>query len=581
MHVGDEKEHPMAKNFNAWPNQWPKSLNYPEQPVFSFLDQTAARVPNRLAIIFGGMELTYAELKDLSDRFANALISMGLKKGEKVAIHLPNCPQFAIAYYGALRAGAIFTPLSPMLAPKEAAYQLNDSGAKILISLDLVYPGVCAILPDTKVEKIITTSIADCYNPIIQPLKPLEKIPTPDTMDMAPLLKEHGPENPEIDIDVHNDLAHLAYTGGTTGLSKGVMLTHYNVVVNVWQYSNWFTGAKIEIKNGVPTMVFPEGVDPVKDKPFVRDQETALVVVPWFHAMGTVGYLNNMVNSGSTLVVFPRFDPREYIGAIKKYTATMIGGAPQLFIPLVNLPDFDDYDLSGIKLASSGAAPLALPVLEKMLEAFSGVVCEGYGLTECTMGATANPPDRANIRQGSVGLPVFDTECKVVDMVTGEDLPPGKEGEICIRGPQVMQGYWQKPEETAEVLKDGWLCTGDIGKEDEDGYFYITDRKKDMIIYKGYNVYPRELEEVIFAHPAVEQCAVIGKPDVEVGEAPVAFVQLKQGAEATGEEVMQYTNSQVAAYKKIREVKFLDAIPVSQAGKVLKRELREMLKKIP
>jgi long-chain acyl-CoA synthetase len=541
------------------------------------LDQTAARVPNRVAIIFGGMELTYAELKDLSDRFANALVSLGLKKGEKVAIHLPNCPQFAIAYYGAIKAGAVFTPLSPMLAPKEAIYQLNDGGTKILISLDLVYPGICAILPDTGVEKVITTSIADCYNPIIQPLKPLEKIPVPDTIDMASLLKEHPPEVPEIEIDIFNDLVHLAYTGGTTGLSKGVMLTHYNVVVNVCQYANWFSGAQIEIKDGIPTSVFPDGVDPL-ERPIVADQETVLVVVPWFHAMGTVGYLNNMVYGGSTMVVFARFDPQEYIDGVRKYNATMVGGAPQLYIPLVNLPNFDTYDLSGVKLATSGAAPLALPVLDKMLEAFSGVVCEAYGMTECTMGATANPPDRAHIRHGSVGIPVFDTECKVVDMESGEDLPPGREGEICIKGPQVMQGYWNQPEETAEVLKDGWLYTGDIGKEDEDGYFYITDRKKDMIIYKGYNVYPRELEEAIFTHPAVEQCAVIGKPDLEVGEAPVAFVQLKQGAEANAEDLMKHTNSQVAAYKKIREIKFLDAIPVSPAGKVLKRELREMLK---
>ncbi len=277
------------------------------------------------------------------------------------------------------------------------------------------------------------------------------------------------------------------------------------------------------------------------------------------------------------MVVFPRFESKEYLDAITKYNVTVMGGAPQLFIPLVNHPDFDSYDLSGIKLAASGAAPLAKSVLDKMLAAFSGLVSEGYGLTECTMGATSNPPERSNIRSGSVGIPVFDTECKVVDLETGENLPTGKEGEICIKGPQVMQGYWNKPEETAEVLKDDWLYTGDIGKMDEDGYFYITDRKKDMIIYKGYNVYPRELEEVIFTHPAVEQCAVVGRPDLDVGEAPVAFVQLRQGAEATAEEIMQHTNPQVAAYKKIREVRFLDAIPVSPAGKLLKRVLREML----
>jgi len=568
----------MPKNFKSWPDQWPKNLNYPEQPVYSFLDHTAARVPNRIAIIFGGMELTYGQLKELSDRFATALDDMGVRKGDRVAIHLLNMPQFAIAYYGAIRIGAVFTPLSPLLSPREALHQLNDSEAETLISMDLLFPGIQSIIPETAIQRIITTSIADCYNSIIAPLKPLDKIEVPDTIDMAPLLKQYQPFDKEIPIDVKKDLVHLAYTGGTTGVSKGVMLTHANVAANVLQYGNWASGAQVEMVDGVLKAVYPPGVDPKKDRLTVRDQETALVVVPWFHAMGTVGYLNAQVYGGNTLVVFPRFDPKEYLDAVVKYRATMLGGAPQLFIPLINLPDFDSYDLSSIKIASSGAAPLAMSVLEKMLEAFTGgVVQEGYGMTECSMGATANPPDRNAIRPGSVGLPVFDTECKVVDLETGEDLPPGQEGEICIKGPQVMQGYWNKPEETNLVLKDGWLYSGDIGKEDEDGYFFITDRKKDMIIYKGYNVYPRELEEVLFRHAAVEQCAVIGRPDINVGEAPVAFVQLRQGAEATAEDLINHTNSQVAAYKKIREVIFLDAIPVSPAGKVLKRELREKL----
>ncbi|MCG6910606.1 MAG: AMP-binding protein [Deltaproteobacteria bacterium] len=568
----------MAKIFTAWPDEWPRSLNYPEQPVFSILDRTASRVPERLALLFGGMELTFGELKTLADRFAAALISTGIQKGDKVAIHLPNCPQFAIAYYGALKAGAVFTPLSPLLAPREIVYQLNDAEARMLISLDLVYPGIAEIIPETGVEHVITTSIADCYSPVIQPLKPLEKIPVPDTLDMVDMLKDNEPDAPEIEIDVFKDLAHLAYTGGTTGLSKGVMLTHYNVVANTCQYGHWFNGARLEIRDGVPQSVLPPGVDPVKDRPSATDTETALVVVPWFHAMGTVGYLNNLVYGGTTMVVFPRFDPQEYLQGVRKYKATVLGGAPQLFIPLVNLPEFDSQDLAGIKIVSSGAAPLAMPILEKMLNSFSGTVCEAYGMTECTMGATANPPNRNAIRQGSVGLPVFDTECKVVDLFSGEDLPPGEKGEICIKGPQVMQGYWNKPEETDLVLKDGWLHSGDIGTMDEDGYFYITDRKKDMIIYKGYNVYPRELEEVLFTHPDVAQCAVIGKPAMEVGESPVAFVQLRTGAQADEKVLAEYVNSQVAAYKKVREIHFLEAIPVSAAGKVLKRELREMLK---
>ncbi|MBW2348813.1 MAG: AMP-binding protein [Deltaproteobacteria bacterium] len=568
----------MAKNFKAWPENWPKTQYYPDIPVFAFLDQTASRVPNRIAMVFGGMELTYSEFKDLSDRFAAALLEQGVKKGDRVAIHLPNMPQFAIAYYGAIRIGAIYTPVSPLLSPQEARHQLEDAGAETLVSLDLLYPGVAPIIPETPVRRVITTSIADCYNAVIAAVKPLEKVEVPDTLDMAALLKEHEPFEGSVPLEPSKDLVHLAYTGGTTGVSKGVMLTHANVVANVIQYGNWLTGARVEMVDGMLQTVYPPGVDPVKDRLTARDRETALVVVPWFHAMGTVGYLNNLVYSGTTMIVFPRFDPKEYLDAVPKYNATALGGAPQLYIPLVNHPDFASYDLSGIKVAASGAAPLARSVLDRMLEAFpEGVVQEGYGLTECTMGATANPPFRDQIRLGSVGLPVFDTDVKVVDVATGEDLPPGAEGEICIKGPQVMQGYWQRPEATAEVLKDGWLYTGDIGREDEDGFIYITDRKKDMIIYKGYNVYPRQIEEVLFQHPAVQQCAVVGKPDPEGGEIPVAFVELKQGEKISEEALMEHVNSQVAYYKKVRRVIFMDAIPVSAAGKVLKKELRNQL----
>jgi long-chain acyl-CoA synthetase len=257
----------------------------------------------------------------------------------------------------------------------------------------------------------------------------------------------------------------------------------------------------------------------------------------------------------------------------------MLGGAPQLYIPLVNHPQFGKYDLSGIKLAASGAAPLARSVLDRMMEAFSGVVCEAYGLSECTMCATANPPSRTAMKPGSVGLPIFDTEVRIADLVTGESLPAPEEGEVCIRGPQVMRGYWGKPEETAQTMADGWLRTGDIGRMDEEGYLYITDRKKDMIIYKGYNVYPRELEEILFQHPSVEQCAVVGKEEIEVGEAPVAFVKLRAGTETSPELLRDHVNGQVAHYKKIREVLLTEQIPVSAAGKVLKKELREFLRK--
>ncbi|MBW1989981.1 MAG: AMP-binding protein, partial [Deltaproteobacteria bacterium] len=307
----------MAKNFSCWPKGWPQSINYPVAPVFRVLDQTAERVPDRIGMIFGGMELMYWEFKDLTDRFAAALASLGVQKGDRVAIHLPNCPQFAIAYYGLLKNGAVFTPLSPMLSPREVEHQLSDSGAKFLLSLDLLYGSIAEAVGKTAVETVITTSIADCYSAVIQPLKPLTKMPVPGTLDFAELLSKHPPQAPEVSIDPEKDLAHLAYTGGTTGVSKGVMLTHYNVLTNSLQFGLWFSGANIEeVGEGRFEVVHPPGVDPLRDRPLARDTETLLVVVPWFHAMGTVGYLNNPVASGTTMVVFPRFDPKEYLTAI-------------------------------------------------------------------------------------------------------------------------------------------------------------------------------------------------------------------------------------------------------------------------
>ncbi len=563
----------MVKNFNAWPEKWPKSQYYPEKPIYHILEQTAKRAPNRIALIFGGMEITYSELKTLADRFASALVDLGVQKGDRVSIHLINCPQFAIAYYAVLKIGAVFSPLGPLLSPNEVEYQLNDCGAETLISLDLFYPGIAGVIPNTKIKRVISTSIADCYNPIIQPLKLLGKLEVPDTTDMASLLLKYEPHTEEVEIDVQNDLAHLAYTGGTTGRSKGVMLSHSNIISNVIQFGNWSSGAVVKEENGEWKTVYPDGVDPetVLVKP---DKEVAIVVVPWFHAMGTIGFLNSQVYGGNTMVVLPKFDPEEYLDNIVKYQATFIGGAPQLYIPMINHPTFEEHDLSQVKIASSGAAPLPVAIIEKLTGKFAAeYISEGYGLTECTMGAAMTPPGAEAAKAGSVGLPVYDTEIKIVDITSGEEMPVGGEGEVLIKGPQVMKGYYNNPEATAEVLKDGWLHTGDIGKTDEDGYIYITDRLKDMIIYKGYNVYPRELEEVLFQHPAVEQCAVLGKPDTDVGEFPVAFIKLAEGEEATAEELIEFVNPKVAAYKKVRQILFVDEIPASQAGKVLKLNL--------
>ena len=566
------------KNFKCWPKSNPHSLNYPEIPVFQILRSTAAKLPFRIAIIFDSLEITYSELLTLCERFANALAGLGIKKGDRVAIHLPNSPQFAIAYYATLMNGAIFTPCSPLMVEREMEHQINDAGAETIITLDLFYPTVAKVVPKTKLKNVIVAAISDIFPPLLSAIKPpLAKKDLPGTLDFSSLLKAHEPKSPEVKFEPKKDLAHLAYTGGTTGISKGVMLTHSNVVANVLQVGYWSGGGDVSYKDGVLDVVRMEG-DRAEDHPIPFGKGKALVVVPWFHAMGTVGYLNNLILSGMTMVVFPRFDPGQYLQAIEKYEANTIGGAPQLFIPLVNHPDFKKYNLSSIRLVASGAAPLPVPVLNQMLQNFGGVVAEGYGLTEVSMASNLNPPFREGVKPGSVGLPLHDTEVKIVDLETGiQRLAPGEVGEVCIKGPQVMQGYWNKPEETKNTLREGWVYTGDIGREDEDGYFYIVDRKKDMLIYKGYNVYPRDLEELMAKHPAVQQCAVVGKKDLEAGEIPVAFVVLKQGASVTSEELMEYCSKNVSAYKRIRQIVFKPQLPVSGAGKILKTELRKEL----
>jgi len=567
-----------TKNFTAWPKGRPRTLTYPEIPVHEILVSTAKKHPDRVAMRFMGIEMTYEELDRLSTRFAHGLADRGVGKGDRVAVHLPNCTQFAVAYYGIMKRGAIFVPCSPLLVEREMEYQLNDSGAETLITLDLLSSSVENILSRTKVKNHIVTSMPDNYPPVTAPLKMLKKAPIEKGEDFLALLLDCTDEPVIVDIDPATDIAHLGYTGGTTGLSKGVMMSHSNVVSNVIHIAHWFGGGGVVYKDGILArdMTQMKGETKSIDAPDIEGM-TILVVVPWFHVMGSIGYLNFPVYSSMTMIVFPRFDAREYIRAVEKYRADVIGGAPQIFIPLLEEPEFERVDMSRIRYAVSAAAPLPVPVLTRMLDTFSGVVCEGYGLTEVTGMATMNPPSREASKPGSVGLPVFDTYIKIVDVTDGGTLPRGRDGEICIKGPQCMQGYWNRPEETEAVLKDGWVHTGDIGYEDEDGYFYITDRKKDLIIYKGYNVYPREIEEVLYAHPRVAQCSVVGKKEEKTGEIPVAFVQLKKDMSATAEELMEYVNEKVAHYKHVREVRFVDEMPVSGAGKVLKRLLREKL----
>ncbi|MBN2025898.1 MAG: AMP-binding protein [Actinobacteria bacterium] len=566
----------MEKNFKCWPKGVYKNLSYPEVPIQQMLRSATLQWPWRNAIIFGGMEITFQELDTLSDRFATALAAMGVKKGDRVGIHLPNCPQFAIAYYGLLKAGAIFVPLSPLLAEREIDFQLNDAGVETFIGLDMLFGAPQQVIPNTPVKRTVIVSLADCYPPLSAPVKMLQKQPVPEgTIDFVTLVTDYPAEPPQLEFNAREDLAHIAYTGGTTGTPKGVMVTHFNGVANCCQFAYWFGGGDILYEEGMFKLKRMEG-DRDEDHAIGQGAEISLIVVPWFHAMGAIGYLSMQLLGGNTLVVFPRFDPTEYLQAINKYRATVFGGAPQLFIPLVENPLFEEIDMSDIRMVASGAAPIPHHLLETLTDKIPGVICEAYGLSECTMGCCANPPTREGFRLGSVGLPMQDTEIKIMEAEEGkEEMPVGEIGEICIKGPQVMQGYWNKPEETAQVLKDGWLYTGDIGKYDEDGYIYIVDRKKDMLIYKGYNVYPRDLEDVINEHPMVAQSAVVGKYDENKGDIPIAFVELVPGGSVSEEELLEYTNGKLAAYKKIRLIRIVEALPASGAGKILRRELRD------
>lgn len=463
----------MSKNYSFWPNGLPMSLHYPTLPVYKVLDKTARRSPERTAIIFKDRKLSYSQLSELSRRFASAMAAQGVKRGDRAAVVLPNCPQYVIAYYGLLRAGAVFTPVSPLLTPDNMKYQLMDSDVETVVILDAIYTGIKPVLDSLGIERRIIA----CLDDVLSPLKNPDWTPPVEAQSFNLVLDNYSPSSNEMKLDPKIDLAHIAYTGGASGPPKGVMLTHFNVLANVMQSCMWVLGMETDSRANEEIRIKHSDGSKKAEKIINMDQETALIGAPWHHAAEAVR-LNNHVFFGSEMVVFSRFEPVEYLAAAEKYKATYIHGSPSAYRSIINHPDFKGSELKGIKWALSGSAPLPAVLLERMLELIPGVITEGYGLAECSAIGSINPPSQQDIRTGSIGLPVFDTEFKVVDPVTGEEATAGEEGEICIKGPQVMLGYWNNPEETAKVLKDGWLHTGEIGREDEDGYFYITGRIK-------------------------------------------------------------------------------------------------------
>jgi long-chain acyl-CoA synthetase len=564
-----------------WPEVYPKSLKYYEGNVVDFMEASAERFPDRAAFIFMGRTMSFAELRDQSLRLAAALASLGVRQGDRVALFMPNCPQFAVSYYAVLKIGAVVTMCSPLNSATELLYQLNDSGAETLITLKLTLltGKLLKVREQTDLKRIIVSGLEEAlpaskkYGFLLLKRKNIAAIhrdPSAGIYFLKDLLAQYPPTPPRVEIKCRKDIAVLGYTGGTTGLPKGAMITHYNTIVNVSQVVNWNAPA---FGNPVNAYLTPENCN-VEGRHF-----TSVNVVPWFHAMGTIAYLNYPVFVGTTTVLLPRFDPGEYLKIIKKYPIDALGGAPPIYTALVNHPDFTRYApfFKRVKIAASGAGPLPREYLDRMKEIVGGVFVEGYGMTECTMAICINPTSPEALRKpGSVGVPLFDSEIKIVDL--GDDsreMAVGEEGEVLQRGPQVMQGYWNKPEETARTLRGGWLHSGDIGRLDGDGYLYLVDRIKDMIKYKGYNVFARNLEEILYRHPQIKETAIIGIADPAVTEYPRAYVVLKEGETATAEEIMAYINPQVAGYEKIREVVFRESLPVSLAGKVLKRKLKQ------
>ena len=545
------------------PADFPTSLDYPAVPVGSILRAAAHRYGDRVGFTQGTEELTFTQLYRRACRFANALRTAGIQPGDRVAVHLPNSLAYPVAYFGIQLACATFCPPNPLLPPDDLAAQLADCGAVLVITSGRSLPTVLGVQDRTDVRTIVVVA--------------------PDTDGPFAEFEAFHADQPDSDpkptIDVHTALAHIAYTGGTTGRSKGVCLTHRNVIVNTLQSAARSSGS-------LPTLdvhgdVTLDQVGDPAEWTVPLGTGTAIILTPWFHAMGVIGGLTLTVMSGTSLVIHERLDPARYLADAERRRVTTISGAPALFAVLMAHPDFATRDLSSVRAISSGAAPMSHEMVNVLRTRFNGIpIVEGYGMTELTMGAITGPAYRSGLRKvGSVGIPSPDTSVKIVALSgSSEDpLPANTEGEICVRGPQVMAGYYQRPEETAATIVDGWLHTGDIGLLDDDGYLYIVDRKKDMLLYKGYNVYPRELEEILFAQPGVRTAAVVGRPRDDIGELPVAFVVPIPGVELDAEQLMATVNAKVLPYKKIRELHFVDEIPVSNAGKVLKRELRNRL----
>ncbi|MDQ1001283.1 long-chain acyl-CoA synthetase [Neobacillus niacini] len=543
-----------------YPEEIPAELEFRKEPVQQYLINAAKSFPEKTAIHFMGKEMTYKELYDEALSFAGYLQQIGISKGDRVAIMLANTPQSVISYFGVLMAGGIVVQTNPLYTERELEYQMKDSGAKAIITLDILYPRASKVMPQTNLQHIIVTAIKDylpfpknLVYPFIQK-KQYGIVVNVKHEGNTHLFKEIVKIKPkklvEYDFDFEEDVALLQYTGGTTGSPKGVMLTHRNLVANSSMCTAWL----------------------YKSKP---GEESVLGIVPFFHVYGMTIIMILSVMQAYKMIILPKFDALITLKTIQKQRPTLFPGAPTIYIGLLNHPDLKKYDLSSIDSCLSGSAPLPVEVQEEFEAITGGKLVEGYGLTESSPVTHANFLwDRERIK-GSIGVPWPNTEVRIVSIDDGEDMPVGEIGEIIIKGPQVMKGYWNRPEATEETIKDGWLYTGDLGYMDDKGYFYVVDRKKDMIIAGGFNVYPREIEEVLYEHPDVLEAVAAGIPDPYRGETVKAYVVLKEGSKISSDDLNQYARKYLAAYKAPRLYEFREELPKTAVGKILRRTLVE------
>jgi len=555
-----------AKNYDEGV---PPEVRIKPEPLFSYLDRQATERGSATAYVYFGNKISFKTVGDHSDRVAAALREWGLGKGDVVALYMPNTPAFPIIYYGALKIGAVVSPMNPMYTPREVAYQAKDAGARVIFVADVLYKNVEEADKIHKFDRVVVVEVAEYMPAFIKPLakrrlKP-PKIPYGGRVVSYKSLLSHKATSYRAGVDPREDLAALMYTGGTTGVPKGAEITHGNISSNLQQLKPLYEVVKK--RRGIQQLVM-------------------MGVLPWYHIYGQVTVMHYGIFDGATVVVMPRPDMEQMMKSIQKYKVHVLHGVPTLYNTIINHPKARQYNLSSLAFCISGASPLPVEVAKRFEQLTGAVLREGYGLTETAVVTHVNPL-YGKAKAGSIGLPLPSTYAAAADPDNPILLPPGQVGEIVISGPQVFKGYHNRPEENAQAFFEccglRWFRTGDMGYMDEEGYFYIVDRKKDMIKYKGYSVFSREIEEVLYQHPCVKEAAVIGVPHPEAGEIPKAFIVLREECKGkvTPEDIIKWTEDKLAHYKRPRAVEFRDELPKSAVGKILKRELKaEELRKL-